>query len=171
MNGLLLLLRGSGAPPARLDSARFTTFFDLDFSELLAFAFLAFIMPLATWGLGLPEPAHLMTVIAFPAWALLLFFVKLEERNLAYWLGRMLPFWARQREFRARRTVWRVTPRTEAADAALLSGENALSWRWEQGGDGVPELHIYETPLRPYRALVATGGRRTPGRRMRANIR
>lgn len=171
MNGLLLLLRGSGAPPARLDSARFTTFFDLDFSELLAFAFLCFIMPLATWGLALPEPAHIMTVLAFPAWAILLFFVKLEERNLAYWLGRMLPFWLRQREFRARRSVWRVTPRTEVADAALLSGENALSWRFETGADGAPELHIYESPLRPYRALVASGGRPSGRRRQQAVIR
>ena len=159
MNSLLVVFRGSGAPPARLDNARFETFFGLDMSELLAFVALVFVAPLLFWGINLPEPFHLLAVAQFPLWALLLFFVGANEHNTAYWLSRMLPYWIRQHEFRSSRTTWRVTPRTERLDTIVLGGENAIVARWETGADGVPELHLYETNLRPYRAWVAAGGR------------
>lgn len=156
-------LRGSGAPPARLDNARFTTFFDLDVSELLVSAVLWFLLPLISLGLALPDPVKWATAASWPALSILLFFVKHEDHNIAYWIGRMIPFWVRQREFRlVRRGAGRVTPVSELAERLVEGGENALSFAWRRGVDGEPELHIYESPLAPYRALVRTGGAPEP---------
>jgi hypothetical protein len=152
-------LKGSGAPPARLDNARFTTFFDLDVSELLVSAVLWFLLPLISFGLALPELVKWVTAASWPALSILLFFVKHEDHHVAYWIGRMIPFWARQREFRLmRRSAGRVSPASELADRLVEGGENALSFAWRRGADGEPELHIYESPLAPYRALVRSGG-------------
>lgn len=152
-------LKGSGAPPARLDNARFTTFFDLDVGELLISAVLWFLFPLISLGLALPDPVKWATAAAWPALSILLFFLKHEDHNIAYWIGRMIPFWIRQREFRVSgRSTARVSAARELAERLAEGGENALSFAWRTGRDGEPELHIYETPLAPYRAWVRAGG-------------
>jgi hypothetical protein len=152
-------LRGSGAPPARLDNARFTTFFDLDVGELLISAVLWFLMPLISLGLALPELVKWATALSWPLLSLLLFFVKHEDHSVAYWIGRMIPFWIRQREFRVtRKSSARVSARSELAERLAEGGENALSFAWRTGADGERELHVYESPLAPYRGWVRAGG-------------
>lgn len=155
---LMTLVRGSGAPPARLDHARFEQFFGLEFTELLGFGALMILMPLLTWGITIPEPAHLAMVLAFPLQAVLLFIVRHEDHSILYWLGRMIPFWFAQHTFRSERDRMRVTPDSEALDALVLDTEPQLSLEWRRGADGVWEMHVSETPLRPWRAWVAAGG-------------
>ena len=155
--GFLAIFRGSGAPPARLDHARFTTFFNLDLGELLAFAVMAGVGPLLLFGVHLPEPAHIITA-AFPlVWAILLFMIRFDDLPLLGWIARMVPYWFRQRRFSASRPAGRITPASELSELALASGENSISWALRAGDDGNPELHIYESPVRPYRAIVASG--------------
>ncbi len=165
---LLTIIRGSGAPPARLDHARFTTFGNLDIGELLAFVVMATVGPVILLGVRLPEPAHLITAALPVLWAILLFMLRFDDLPLVGWVGRMVPYWTRQRRFSAARPAGRVSPASERADLAVSSGENAISWRLLTGSDGGPELHLYESPVRPYRAIVAAGGvGRTPGVRTR----
>jgi hypothetical protein len=171
MEQLLTLFRGSGAPPARLDHARFSLALSLDLTELMIFAIMVGLLPLIFWGIHLPEPFHLLAIACFPAMAALLFLVKHEDHHLLYWLGRMLPYWTRQRVFRPTITsAWRVSPANERLDALVLGGENALSFRWLTGADGRDELHIYESPLRPYRAWVAAGGQPSSVSAMAAGV-
>lgn len=145
-------------PHAKLDDARFVTFFDLDIGELMAFGALVIVMPLVAIGLRLPFLPWLLTVISFPCWAFCLFFVKHEGHNAAYWIGKMVPFWLRQHSFRLNNRQIRITPRHELIDAVLTSGVNSLFFEWRNGADGELELHIYEEPLRPYRAWITAGG-------------
>lgn len=158
--GFLSFFRGSGAPPARLDHARFTTFIGLDIGELLASITLSVVGALMLWGAKIPEPAHII-MTAYPViWAALLFVFKVDDLPLVGWLGRMLPFWYRQRRFTAVRPAIRSSASAETIELALASGENLISWELRRGPDGLAELHIYEHPLRPYRGLIAARGRR-----------
>lgn len=145
-------------PHARLDDSRFTTFWDLDIGELMASMALFILLPLFSFGVDLPVPLWLLSFVAFPAWAFLLFFVKRDEHNAAYWLGHMLPYWLRQREFHQENRAGRITPAHERLDDILTTGVNALSFEWQTGVDGVTELHVYEEPWLPYRAWVVAEG-------------
>ena len=157
------ILRGSGAPPARLDNARFTTFFDLDVGELLISAVLWLLLPLISMGLALPDLVKWATAASWPALSILLFFVKHEDHSVAYWIGRMIPFWVRQREFRlVGKSSARVSPLSELAERLAVGGENAVSFAWRSGSNGEAELHVYETPLAPYRAWVRAQGEPQP---------
>lgn len=149
-------------PHARLDDSRFTTFWDLDISELMATMALCLLMPLFTFGIALPLPLWLLAMASFPSWAFCLFFVKRDGHNAAYWLGHMLPYWLRQREFQQENRAGRVSAEHERLDDILTTGVNAISFEWRTGSDGRPEMHIYEEPWLPYRAWVIAGG--TPRR-------
>jgi hypothetical protein len=75
----------------------------------------------------------------------------------------MIPFWARQREFRlVGKSSARVSPRSELAERLAVGGENALSFTWRSASSGEAELHVYETPLAPYRAWVRAKGEPEP---------
>jgi hypothetical protein len=163
--------RNDGIPQPRLESAKLITFFDLDVSELMALGVFWFLAPVVIVASSLELLGKLLSIGGFAVAGGLLFFLKVDERNLAYWVGRLLPFWLRQRRFRARSAFGRVTPETERLDLVASFAGNSLSFERRTGTDGVAELHVFEHPLRPYRARVAapagTGGRRVrlPGTR------
>lgn len=149
-------------PHARLDDSRFTTFWDLDIGELMATMALGLLMPLFTFGVGLPPLLWILALISFPCWALFLFFVKRDGHNAAYWLGKMLPYWMRQREFTQENRSGRVTPAHDRLDDILTTGLNAVSFDWQRSSTGEPELHVYEEIGLPYRAWVISGGTPSP---------
>lgn len=152
------ILTRERTPHARLDDSRFTTFWDLDIGELMATMALVIMMPLFAFGVSLPTPLWLLALVAFPLWAFFLFFVKRDGHNAAYWLGHMLPYWMRQREFRQEHRAGRIEPAHERLDDILTTGVNAVSFEWQIGEDGIAELHVYEEPWLPYRAWVVAEG-------------
>jgi hypothetical protein len=146
------------APQARLDETRFITFFDLDIAELIATMALCIILPLFTFGMGLPPVLFVATIVSWPLWAGALFFVKRDGRNAAYWLGKLIPFWLRQRTFVAERPSFRVTPLIERLDDVFVTAPNAISYQIERERGGLV-VHLYEEPLTPYRGWIAARGR------------
>lgn len=126
----------------------------LTISELLTVTLLVFFFPLFGIGVKLPPVPWMVNLALGPALAGLLFFVKRDRLPAAYWLGLMLPFWARQKRFLATRS----NPRRAVADRienSAGSGLNWISFAWHTAADGTPELHVYEDPRRPYRAVAA----------------
>jgi hypothetical protein len=159
--------RNDGIPSPRLETAKLVTFFNLDVGELLALGVFWFLFPVVIVPSSLDLPGKILAVAGFAAMGGLLFFYKYDERTLSYWVGKLLPFWIRQRRFRARSAFGRVTPETERLDLVASLAGNSLSYAVETGSDGVTELHIYEHPLRPYRARVtAPDGTRRSAVRM-----
>ena len=148
--------RNDGIPSPRLESAKLVTFFDLDVSELLALGVFWFLFPVVIVPSSLDLVSKILAVAGFVVMGGLLFFYKYDERTLAYWVAKLLPFWIRQRRFRARSAFGRVTPKTERLDLVASFAGNSLSYAIETGADGVTEIHVYEHPLRPYRARVAS---------------
>lgn len=153
----------SRTPHARFDENRFVTFFDLDLGELMAFGVLVLFMPLISFGLHLPFFLWLLTMVSFPSWALFLYFVKHDQRNAAYWMAKMVPFWLRQRRFLQTNRQAQLTAAHELIDRVAFGGVNALSFEWREGADGTPELHVFEEPLRPYRAWISSAGEPSRG--------
>lgn len=145
------LFNQAEGPRYRLDRARLLTFFNLEVGELMFVGVIWFLAPLFLIGGQMPLLPKLLTIGSFFLVGLLLFFVRVDEFNMAYWIVRMFPFWLRQRRFRAIRGRARVTPAIERIDDMLAFGGNALSFVRVLADDGVEELHVYETPLRPYR--------------------
>lgn len=148
-------LRNNESPTYRLDRGKLITFYDLDVGELMAAGVLSFLFPLLILGGGLPLLGKATAIGSLFLVTFLLYFVRRDEHNVATWIARMVPFWMRQRRFRATPPPGRVTPVLERLDEIALFGPNALSFEWRDGADGVAELHVFEQPLRPYRALVA----------------
>jgi hypothetical protein len=148
--------RNDGIPSPRLETAKLVTFFNLDVGELLALAVFWFLFPVVIVPSSLDLPGKILAVAGFGAMGGLLFFYKYDERTLSYWVGKLLPFWLRQRRFRARSAFGRVTPESERLDLVASFAGNSLSYTVETAADGVTEMHVYEHPLRPYRARVAS---------------
>lgn len=146
--------RNDGIPEPRLETAKLVTFFNLDVSELLALGVFWFLAPILCLA-AIPDASKFLAIAGFLATGALLYLAKLDERNLAYWVSKLLPFWLRQRRFRARRAVGRVTPETERIDMITSYAGNSLSYERREGSDGVVEWHVYEHPLRPYRGWIA----------------
>ena len=154
------MARDTEATP-RLHRQKLITFFRLDPSEMIASGVLALLLPLVSFGIGIPFPLNIVAAISWVAWAYLLFFVKRNDTSAITWLLRMVPFWLRQKRFRSVRESARITTMHDALIEATSIGANALSYRVTPGRDGVSELHVYEETLRPYRGWIAAGGRPT----------
>lgn len=142
-------------PIATLDDIPFDIMFGLDLSELLASVVLVVFMPLLLFGAKLPLPLWLLLIAIYPAWAVLLFFTpRRDKQTLADWLGQLLPYWVRQKNFYSRRVDAHDTPLLERIDASISAGPNLVYWEFIPGPDGVLEAHVYECFTEPYRFLI-----------------
>lgn len=143
-------------PTATLSSEKFQTgILGFDLSELLAVVVLGVVFPLLMFGRELPLPLWIANMAVWPLWAVLLFFVKREGRNTAEWLTTLIPFWKRQHTFRPRHKAKLPSAWADYLDRSTVAGANLVSWRWQTGSDGLAEIHVFEEPLRPYRAIIA----------------
>jgi hypothetical protein len=146
-------------PVARYQNMRFEVInvygLRLDLSELMMALVLMIFAPLFLLGAGLTLPQLLISVICVESWPILLFGLRREGYNVAEWLGVLLPYWTRQKTFSRRPTRVTQNPRTELLDRSISAGPNLVSWEFNAGADGVPEVHVYEDPTLPYRALIS----------------
>lgn len=147
-------------PIATLDDVPFDIMFGLDLSELMASAVLVIFFPLLMFGAHLPTLLWLVLMLSYPIWAILLFFApRRDKQTLADWLGQLLPYWARQKNFYSRRAETKDTPLLERIDASVSAGPNMVYWEFIPGTDGVLEAHVYEANIEPYRFLIERGAR------------
>jgi hypothetical protein len=149
-------------PQAKLDVVRFAPFspvLNADVTELIILAVLAMLLPLFIIGNNLPIAFKVITLGAFPAIGFMLIVVSRQGHPGLYWLTKMVPFWFRQRRWREVSADARVTPEIDRSEDVLSTGVNAISFAWQTDADGQLQLHVYEEPLRPYRAWIAADGR------------
>jgi hypothetical protein len=143
-------------PTARIDEAKFITFFGLDIAELGIAGLLTIVPTLLLLGLQADLLIKIPLIAAWPLLTFTLFGIRRERRSVFDWMGVLVPYSLRRKRF-SRGTSVRETPAEEALDAHLRVGTNLVSWTYRRGDDGEPELHVYEEPARPYRAWKGFG--------------
>ena len=146
-------------PVARYQNMRFDVInvygLRLDLSELMMALVLMVFAPLFLLGAGLTLPQLVISVVCVESWPLLLFGLRREGYNVAEWLAVLLPYWTRQKTFSRRPPRAAADPRTELLDRSISAGPNLISWEFTAGADDVLEVHVYEDPTLPYRALIS----------------
>jgi len=138
-------------PTARIDEAKFVTFFGLDIAEIGIAGLLTVLPTLFLLGLQADLIVKIPLLAAWPLLTFTLFGIRRERRSVFDWMGVLVPFALRRKRF-SRGTSVRETTIEERLDADLRVGTNLVSWVYRTGTDGVRELHVYEEPARPYRA-------------------
>jgi hypothetical protein len=139
-------------PTARLDETKFVLFAGLDLTEVGAAMALTGIPTVLLIGAELPAPLKVAALTAWPLLTFMLYGVKREGRAIADWVTVLVPYALRRKRFRNAGAA-SPDPRLELVDAAIAPGVNLISWEFVPAAEG-DELHLYEEPSRPYRALA-----------------